>query len=138
MIEPNSLVAQILDQAQGVGNQHDGGPALAQLEHVVEALALELLITHRDNLIDDKDLRIYGDSDREPQPHVHAAGVDLDGGVDELADVCKVDDLLHRLLDLPPAQPQNRSVQVDVLTSRELAMESCAEFEQRRNPPVGD
>src|SRR5674476_134935 len=138
MIEPDSFVTHILDQAHGVSNQHDGGTTLAQFEHVVEALALELLITHSDDLIDDEDLGIDGYGNRETQPHVHATGVDLHGGVDKLADVCEVNDLLHRLLDLAPAQPQYRSVQVDVLASRELAVESCAEFEQGRDASVGD
>src|ERR1035437_3436672 len=138
VLKPRGLVAHAIDQRHRVRHHDDGGTALAQLEHVVEALALELLIAHGDDLVDDEDLGVDSDGDRETETHVHAAGVDLDGGVDELPDVCEVNDLLHRLLDLALAQPQDRSVQVDVLASRELTVESCAELEQVRNAPVGD
>ncbi len=43
---------------------------------VVEAPALELLVAHRDDLVDDEDLRVDVDGDGEAEPHVHAARVD--------------------------------------------------------------
>ena len=109
VLQPDGPVAQRLHLAQAVGHQHDGDALAAQLVDVVEAAALEALVADRDHLVEQEDLRVHVDGDREPEPHLHAAGVDAHGRVDELADVGEVDDVVDPALDLlAPGCPGSR------------------------------
>src|SRR4029077_14691859 len=86
VIEPGGAIAQVRDEAQRVGDEDDRRPSLPELEQVVEAFPLELLVAYGDDLIDDQDLRVEGHGDREPQTNEHPALVHLDRRIDEFPD----------------------------------------------------
>ena len=98
-----------------------------------EALALELLVADRDDLVDDEDLGADVHRDREAEPHVHADRVDLHRRVDELLDSGEVDDLVELAVDLLAGHAEDRGVQVDVLPAREVRVEPRAQLQQRRD-----
>jgi len=136
VVEPDGLVAQVGGEPHRVGHEGDGRPLTAKPVEVIEALALELLVAHGDDLVDDEDFRVEIDGDGEPEPHVHPGGVDLDGRVDEVADVGELDDLVDRRVDLALAHPEDRPVEVDVLASGELPVKARTEFQERGDTAV--
>ena len=133
VIEPRGPIAQVRDEAQGVGDEDDRRPSLPELEQVVEAFPLEFLVADGDDLIDDQDLRVERHGDREPETNEHPARVDLDRRIDEFADPREVDDPVHRGVDLPPGHAQDGAVEPDVLASRQLPVEPGSELEQCRD-----
>src|SRR2546425_7626511 len=74
--------------------------------------------------------------DGKAQPHVHAAGVMLDGRVDELLDFGEGYDLVEFTLDLGAPHAEDRTAQVDVLASGQLEMEAGADLEQAAHAAV--
>ena len=111
---------------------HDDGPALAlELLHVVEALALECCVAHRQHLVDEQHVGLDVHRHREPESHVHARGVELDLVVDEVLELGEGHDVVEALLDLGTGEPEQRAVQVDVVAARELGLEAGAELEHR-------
>ena len=134
VVQPGGGVAQALHQRHAVGDEHDRHPAAAQLVQVVEAAALELLVAHRDDLVDDQDLRVEVDRDGEAEPDIHPAGVDLDRSVDEVAQPGEVDDAVHRRGDLTPAHAEDRAVEVDIFPAGQLRVEACAQLEHGGDP----
>ena len=67
----------------------------------------------------------------EGEPHLHAARVVLDGGVDEPLDLGEGDDLVELAGDLAPLHAEDGAVQKDVLAAAQLGMEARADFEKR-------
>ena len=66
----------------------------------------------------------------------HAAGVSFDGLVDELADFGKTFDVFVALLDLAGGESQDGAVEIDVVASTELRIETGAEFQKGGDAPV--
>src|SRR5262249_25905028 len=57
----------------------------------------------------------------------------LHRGVDELAQLRKIDDLVEALLDLTLAETQHDAVDEDVFPAGDLRVKAGAQFDQRRN-----
>ncbi len=102
----------------------------AQVGEALVAPTLELLVADRQHLVDEQDVRVDVDRDREPEAHVHARRVVLHRRVDEPLEAGELDDVVEPAVDLALAQPQDRSVQVDVLAAGELGVEPGAQLEQ--------
>ena len=66
----------------------------------------------------------------EGQLDVHAAGIALHRGIDELLDLGKLDDLLQLARGLGPVHAQYRAVEVDVVPAAELGVEAGADLKQ--------
>ena len=75
--------------------KHDGLALVSHLGELLVALALESLVADREHLVDEQDVGVDVDGDREPEPDVHARGVVLDRLVDERLDPGEVDDLVE-------------------------------------------
>ena len=121
-----------------MAHQHDRRSRRLQLMELLTRLRLEVRIPHREDLIDHQDVGTGMDRHREPQPHIHAAGVVLHRVVDEAGHSREFDDLVELRVDVVLGHPQDRAVQVDILASAELRVESGADFEHRRQAPLGD
>jgi hypothetical protein len=76
--------------------------------------------------------------DSKSQSHVHAAGITLGGGIQELFDLGKLDDLVELALDLSAGHAQDSPVEVDVLTPGELGVEAGADLQQAAHTPAHD
>ena len=96
----------------------------------VDALALEALVAHRQDLVDHQDVGVDVDGHGEAQPHVHARRVELDRAVDELLELGEVDDGVEDPVDLPLGHAEQRAVQVDVLPAGEVLLEPGAQLQQ--------
>ena len=57
-----------------------GGGFSLELSDPLEAFALKRVVTHRENLINQQNLRVGMDRDREAQPHLHSSAVSPYGG----------------------------------------------------------
>src|SRR5262249_11816342 len=88
----------------------------------------------RQHLVDNKDLRLQVRGHRERQARVHAAGIALDGRVDEAANLGEVDDVVELVGYLAPAHAQDRPVQEDVLAAGQLRVEAGSDLEQAPDP----
>ena len=134
VVEPQRVVAQVGDDAQRVRDEHDRRALAAQLEEVVEALALELLVADGDDLVDDEDLGVDGDGDGESQAartcrwNRPSPGESMKSPMPAKSMIS-----VHRRVDLLAGQAEDRAVEVDVLAPGQLAVEARAELEQRRD-----
>ena len=104
---------------------------LAKLAYPPEAAALELGVAHREHLVHDQDVGLDMSCDGEGKPQVHPRRVPLERRVEEAFDAGKLDDVVEPPPDLATRQPENDAVQIDVLASRQLGMESGPHLEQR-------
>ncbi len=111
-------------------------PCLGHVAHLAQALALELGVAHRQHLVHHQDLRLQMGGHREGQAQVHAAGIALDGRVDELLHFGEVHDLVELALDLGAAHAQDGAVEVDVFPAGQFRMEAGAHLEQGADPAV--
>jgi hypothetical protein len=119
-----------------VADEDDRPPDGRDLVHLAEALALEGEVAHRQHLVDEEDLRLEMRGYREGEAHGHSARVPLDRRVEELLDLGESDDLVEAPVDLPSGEPEQNSVQVDVLPAGELAVEARPDLEQRADAAV--
>jgi hypothetical protein len=53
-----------------VGDEEDGLAPPAELADLVEALVDEGLVPHRQDLVDEENVRVHVDGDGEAEPHV--------------------------------------------------------------------
>src|SRR5581483_8044623 len=134
--EQHGAIAEVADGVQRVRHDDDRLAALAQLVELLGALLLELLVADGEDLVDEEDVGIDADGDREPESDVHARRVVLDRRVDEGREIGELDDLVELRRDLLAREPEDRAVEVDVLATAELGVEPGAELEQRRHATV--
>ena len=74
--------------------------------------------------------------DGKGEPEVHAAGVTLYRRIDKPFHFRKGDDLVKLPLDLSSCHTQDGAVQVDVLATSELRVESCSDLQQGADASV--
>ena len=67
VVEGGGLVAHLADQVGGVGDDHDRAPLGLEGPDLVDALALERLVAHGQDLVDEEDLRVDVDGHGEPR-----------------------------------------------------------------------
>ena len=119
-----------------MAHQDDRTPRASDLPHLPQALALEAEVADGQHLVDQEDLGLEMGSHGEGQAHVHAGGVPLDRGVEELGDLGELDDVVELPPDLGPRHAQDGAVQVDVLAAAELLVEAHADLEQAADATV--
>ena len=85
VVEDDGAVADRPDLVGVVRDEQDRPPLLLEGPDPVQALGLELLVADGQDLVDDEHVGVDVDGDREAEPDVHARGVELHLGVDELA-----------------------------------------------------
>ncbi len=137
---PNSIqaarLAELLDLAEAVADEHDRAAVLAELLDLLHAATLERLVADREDLVDEQDLGFDVGGDGEPEPDGHARRVVLHRRVDELLEPGERHDVVEASGDLLARHPEDRAVQVDVLDAGQLGVEAGAELEQGGEAPV--
>ena len=128
--------AVLADRRSAVGDEEDGRAGVVEAAQALLALLGEGGVAHRQDLVEDEDLRQPGGGDREAEPGEHARGVVADRRADEVAEAAEVDDLGHLLLDLAARAAEQQGVQVDVLEAGQLVVEAGAELQDRRQVPA--
>ena len=74
-----------------------------QVGEALVAPALELLVADGQHLVDEQDVGVDVDGDREAEPHVHARRVVLHRGVDEPLEAGELDDVVEAAVELAPS-----------------------------------
>src|ERR1035437_439092 len=136
VIQPEHAVADGLDVADGVGDEQDGDAALAEFVDLAHAALTEVNVAHGEGFIDQQDFGIDIDGDGEGEAHHHAAGVRLHRLIDEVADFGEGGDVFVALVDLPRGEPENGTVEINVVAAAEFGVESGAQFEPGRHASV--
>ena len=84
LVDPGGVLAELLDLAEPVADEHDRAPVPAELVDLLGAPALEALVADREHLVDQQHLGLDVGGDGEAEAHVHARRVVLHRRVDEL------------------------------------------------------
>ena len=116
-----------------MADEQQGLAAFLEVADAVEALELEGQVAHGEDFVHEQDVGIDLDGDGEAEADVHAAGVVLDGHVDEVAQFGEIDDAVEFFPHVLARDAQQRGVEIDVFAAAELGMEARAELEQRGN-----
>ena len=132
--EQHRAVAETLHGRGVVGDEEDRAALLLERGNHAEALPLEALVTDREHLVEQEQVRLEERGDREPEPHRHPGRVRAHRPVDRVLDLRERDDLVEPLADPRPCQALQHAVELDVLAPREVGVESGAELEQRADP----
>ena len=127
----NRPLAQAADRRHVVRHVQDGPALFRDVPHLRQAFLLKPEIADGENLVDHQYFRFEMRRHREGEAKSHPAGVALDRCVDEFADVREVDDIVEFAIDFLARHAQDRAVQIDVFTARQIADES------RFPPPAG-
>ena len=136
LVQPHRGIAEGPHLVQGVGNHHHGAAILAKLGELVQALLLELQVTHRQDFIHQQDLWFDVDRNREPQTHIHPRRIVLHRLVDKVLHPGKRHDFVEFSFDFGSAHPQDSAVKKDVFPSRQLGMKTRTNLQHRRHAPV--
>ena len=119
-------------------HEEDGAAfALGDVFHLANGFLLELGVTYGEDFVHDEDLGVEESSYGEAQADRHSGGVTFDRGVNIPFAAAEVNDLIELGLDLGAAHAQDGAVHEDILTPRHLAMEACANFQERTNTTMG-
>ena len=119
-----------------MGDEHDRPSLLLQAGELVEALLLKGGVPDREHLVDQDDLGLDLDRDREGEPYLHARGVVLELQIHELLELREGHDLVEAPLGLLARQAEHDRVDDHVVARRELRVEPHAELDERRQPAV--
>ena len=95
LVDPRRVLAQLVDLAEAVADEHDRAPVAAELVDLLGAPALEALVADREHLVDQQHLGLDVGGDGEAEPHEHARRVVLDRRVDELLEPGELDDVVE-------------------------------------------
>ena len=136
VLQPDRRIAQVPDRRHVVGDQQDSLAVLPHPAKLANATLLEIDVPDRQRLVHQQNLRVEIDGDGKGQAHVHAAGIGLDGLVDEAADFGEALDLGHLPGNLLGAQAHDGGIQGGVFPAGELGVESGPKLEQCRHPPA--
>src|SRR5699024_3164149 len=134
VMDPERLVAHLLDLADGVADEEDRPALLAELLHAPDAFVGECIITDGECLVDDEHIRIGVDGDGEAEAGLHAARIILDRPVHEILELAEFDDIPILLVDLPLAHAVHQALHADVLFPRQLHVGPGGNRDERRLP----
>src|SRR5687768_682611 len=107
--------------------------------HLAKTFLLEVCIAHSKNFIHDENIWFKMCGHGEGQAHIHSRRISFDRCIKKLFNSGKVYDLIKLPLDLMSLHSEKISVEVDILTSRQLVVKSCPYFEKAVDaPPSAD
>ncbi len=133
--QPEGLVAHLLDEAEAVGDDHDGAAPATEIAYLVEALAREGLVAHGEDLVDEEDVGLGMDGHGEAEARVHPGGVVLHRSVDEVPELGEVDDVVEAFRHLTFGETEHDAVDGDVLAAGDLGVEAGSELDQGGDAP---
>ncbi len=105
-VKKHASLGERTHRRQVVAHEEDRAARRRDVAHLAEALLLELRVADGEHLVDEQDLGLEVGGDGEREPHVHAARVALDRGVEEPLDAGEVDDGVELAVDLRRLMPR--------------------------------
>ncbi len=133
-LEEDRALAQTRDRLHVVGDEDDRPSGRAEILHAPEAALLKLRVADGQDFIHEQDLGLEMCSHCEREADRHPTRVALHGCVDEPLDASKLNDLRKLLGNLAALHPEDRAVEIDILASGELWMETGSDLEQASDP----
>ena len=124
------------NQLHGVSHEDDRHTPPLHLLEVAIALALKTDVSDRQCLVDDKYVGVHVDGGGEGQADIHTAGIGLDRPIDVLTDRRKRLDLGKFLIHAGAIHAHDGGIEIHVLASGKIGIESRAEFEKRRDATI--
>ena len=119
-------------------HEEDGAAlTLGNVFHLTYRFLLELRIADGEDFVHDEDLGFEEGCYGEAQSHRHTRAITLNRGVDIALTAGEIDDLVQLGLDLITRHTEDSAVHEDILTTRHLAMEAGADFQQGTYSAVG-
>src|SRR4051794_37456513 len=95
MVAHRRMITELTNLLRGVAHEDDRPAFVPELPDAIEALALEGLIAHRQDLVDDQHIGIDVDGHGETQAGDHPGRVRTNLRIDELLDLGEGDDLVE-------------------------------------------
>ncbi len=114
-----------------MGDVDERGAQAHDLFDSPETLLLEIGVTHRQDLVNQQDVRFQESGDGETEPHLHAEGEILDLAVDRILEPGEFNDLIESFAGKLPAHSQDGPVEKDVLPSCQVGMNPTGHAEER-------
>lgn len=121
-----------------MGDKDEGHALGAEFGDPGVAFFLEGLVAHGEDFVGKEDVGLQVHRHGEAQTHLHAGGVILEGGVDEVGQLREFDDVLDALLGVAVAKTVEAGVEKDVFIAAEFGMEADAKLNKRCDPATGD
>ena len=112
-----------------MGNHQNGGAVLPDLFHTPVALGLKKDVAYRQRLVDDQNLRLHINRKRKSQPHKHTAGIRLNGLIDEISDIGKLQNILKLRLHLLSGKAHHGAVHKDIFNAGVIHVESGSQLQ---------
>jgi hypothetical protein len=106
-----------------------GSPSLRYLFHLAKALTLKFVITDRQDLIHDQNLRLKMGCNCECETHMHPAAVSFDWSIQESLDPGKVNNFIEAAAYVGLRHSQYCAVQENVLSPGQFGMKSSSYFQ---------
>ena len=105
LFEQDRARADIGDGREVMGDHQNCAALVAQLGGFSHATVLKSLVADAQDLVDDQNIGFHVGSDGETQADGHAARVAFDWGIEERADLGKLDDLIEAIANFGPFHP---------------------------------
>lgn len=128
LMEQEGAVAKEGDVAEVVGDEEEGVGGAEGVDFV-EAFLPELEIADGEDFVEDEEVGEKVDGDGEAEADFHTGAVDLDGGVNESAEVGKGDDGGGEAVDVGGSGAEKGGVEGDVVAAGHFGVEAGAEFD---------
>src|SRR5947209_571578 len=119
-----------------MADEKNGASFVCNIVHARHAFLLKRGVANREDFVNEEYFGLKVGSNRKCQSHVHAAGISLDGRVEEAFDAGKIDDLVKLAADLRTPHAKDASVQVYVFAACQLRMEAGADFQKTSNTTI--
>src|SRR5205807_1497190 len=100
----------------------------------LETLGLEGQVPDCQDLVEQEDLGIGVDGDRESEAKEHSRRVELDGRVDEVLQLGEGDDVVETPVQPAPLHAQQQTVEVHVVAAGQLSTEAHPHPDERSDP----
>ena len=133
LAQPQRAAAEERHVVHRVRAEKDRSAVVADLANPVDALLLEVAVSHRQRLVHHQDVGVDMGGDREGEAHHHARGVALDRVLDELSELGEGEDVVEPSLHDAAFEAHQRAVEDGVVTPAELRVEGGAELEDGRH-----
>src|SRR5438132_297000 len=104
--------------------------------HFRQTFFLKLRVANSQHFVDQQDFGIEVRSYSEGEADVHSTRITFHRSVQKLVDLGEGDDLIEFFSNLGARHSENRAVEENVFTTRQLPMKTCADFQKRADASI--
>jgi hypothetical protein len=115
-----------------VGNKKNRTPYFLEFLNAVNALLLKALIANGEHFVNYQNVRTHADCNGERQADIHSTRIELHLRINELFNFTEGNNLVEDAVDHLAREAEHCSVEIHVVATRQLALESSTELKQCR------